>query len=227
MDENISILIYEKEKDLNSILYQQISDIFNYETYTANDQENLTELINKKNIDIFVVNIGDINKSFKTVLDILLNKNQFIDIIGYYDDLINDSAINNVNITLLKKPFRFVHLLAKIEEIKLKKNKNIRKILIKHVQFLPNKKTLFNPKTKTTIHLTEKENYLLNYLYNKRNVELTKNELLANIWGISVSINTHTLETHVYRLKQKLLKLEPDITFSLINQNGLYSFKYS
>ena len=227
MDKNVSILIYEKEKDLNSILYQQISGIFNCETYTVNDQENLTELINKKNIDVFVVNIGDINKSFKTVLDILLNKNQFIDIIGYYDDLINDSAINNVNITLLKKPFRFVHLLAKIEEIKLKKNKNIRKILIKHVQFLPNKKTLFNPKTKTTIHLTEKENYLLNYLYNKRNVELTKNELLANIWGISVSINTHTLETHVYRLKQKLLKLEPDITFSLINQNGLYSFKYS
>ena len=227
MDKNVSILIYEKEKDLNSILYQQISYISDYETYTANDQENLTELINKKNIDIFVVNIGDINKSFKTVLDILLNKNQFIDIIGYYDDLINDCAINNVNITLLKKPFRFVHLLAKIEEIKLKKNKNIRKILIKHVQFLPNKKTLFNPKTKTTIHLTEKENYLLNYLYNKRNVELTKNELLANIWGISVSINTHTLETHVYRLKQKLLKLEPDITFSLINQNGLYSFKYS
>ena len=159
-------------------------------------------------------------------MDVLLDKNQFIDIIGYYDDLINDSAINNVNITLLKKPFRFVHLLDKIEEIKLKKNKNIRKILIKHVQFLPNKKTLFNPKTKTTIHSTEKENYLLNYLYNKRNVELTKSELLANIWGISVSINTHTLETHVYRLKKKLLKLEPDLIFALTNQNGLYSFKY-
>ena len=227
MDKNVSILIYEKEKDLNSILYQQISDVFDYEAYTANDQKHLTELINKRKFDIFVVNFEDIDNSSKTFLDILLNKNQFIDIIGYYDNLINDSAINNVNLTLLKKPFRFIDLLAKIEEIKLTKNENIRKILINHIQFLPNKKTLFNPKTKTTIHLTEKENYLLNYLYNKRNVELTKNELLANIWGISVSINTHTLETHVYRLKQKLLKLEPDITFSLINQNGLYSFKYS
>ena len=84
---------------------------------------------------------------------------------------------------------------------------------------------MFNPKTKNTIHLTEKENYLLNYLYNKRNFELTKNELLTDVWGVSNSINTHTLETHIYRLKQKLNKLEPKLSFSLINKNGLYSFK--
>ena len=57
MDKNVSILIYEKEKDLNSILYQQISDTINYKVYTANDQKMLIELINKKKIDIFVVNI--------------------------------------------------------------------------------------------------------------------------------------------------------------------------
>ena len=227
MDKNTSILIYEKEKDLNSILHQQISDRVEYEIYTAIDQKRLIELINKKKFDIFILNLVHIDTSNKTFLDIILNKNQHIDIIGYYDNLSNNHVINNENFTLLKKPFRFLDLLAKIEEIKLKKIKNIRKILIEHIQFLPNKKTLFNPKTKTTIHLTEKENYLLNYLYNKRNVELTKNDLLANIWGISDSINTHTLETHVYRLKQKLLKLEPNLTFSLINQNGLYSFEYS
>ena len=226
MDKNISILIYEKEKDLNSILYQQISNTVDYEPYTADDQKKLKEFINKNKFDIFIFNIKDIDNSFKTVLDILFYKNEYIGIIGYYDDLFNNSAINNVNISLLKKPFRFLDLLSKIEEIKLPKNKNIRKILIEHIQFLPNRKTLFNPKTKITIHLTEKENYLLNYLYNKRNVELTKNELLSNIWGITDGINTHTLETHIYRLKQKLLKIDPHLTFSLINQNGLYSFKY-
>ena len=71
--------------------------------------------------------------------------------------------------------------------------------------------------------MTEKENYLLHYLYDKRNEELTKNDLLINIWGITEEINTHTLETHIYRLKQKLFKLEPNLSFSLINNNGLYS----
>ena len=45
MDKDVSILIYEKEKDLNSILYQQISDTVDYETYTANDQKNLISLL--------------------------------------------------------------------------------------------------------------------------------------------------------------------------------------
>ena len=225
MDKNISILIYEKEKDLNSILYQQILDTVDYEPYSANDQKSLIELINKKIFDIFVLNIEYIDTSYKTFLDILLDKNQHIDIIGYYDNLVNNSVINNVNITLLKKPFRFLDLLAKIEETKQKKNINIKKIFIEHIEFSPNKKTLFNAKTQITMHLTEKENYLLNYLYNKKNVELTKNELLTDVWGVSNSVNTHTLETHIYRLKQKLDKLEPKLSFSLINKNGLYSFQ--
>ena len=165
------------------------------------------------------------SKTYKTFLYILLDNNQNIGIIGYYENLVNINVINNVNITLLKKPFRFLDLLAKIEEAKLKKNKNIKKIFIEHIEFLPNKKTLFNAKTQITMHLTEKENYLLNYLYYKKNVELTKNELLTEVWGVSNSVNTHTLETHIYRLKQKLDKLEPKLSFSLINKNGLYSFQ--
>ena len=99
--------------------------------------------------------------------------------------------------------------------------------MIKHIEYSPNKKTLFNSRTKVTVYLTEKENHLLNYLYNKRDVELTKYDLLTKIWGVNEGINTHTLETHVYRLKQKLIKLDPTLSFSLINQNGLYSFQYS
>ena len=48
--------------------------------------------------------------------------------------------------------------------------------------------------------------------------------MLINVWGINDNINTHTLETHLYRLKQKLYKLEPELIFSLINQNGNYIF---
>ena len=42
----------------------------------------------------------------------------------------------------------------------------------------------------------------------------------------SEEINTHTLETHIYRLKQKLFKLDTNLSFSLVNKNGLYCLKY-
>ena len=48
---------------------------------------------------------------------------------------------------------------------------------------------------------------------------------LKKIWGVNEDINTHTLETHMYRLRLKLNKIEPNLSFSLLNQNGLYCMK--
>ena len=223
MDKNISILIYEKDKHLNSILYNQISDVIEYETYAVNDEFNVLELVNEKKFDVCILNIEDINPISKKFFDNLLDKNHHVDIVGYCNKLVNNSIINNLNIIVIEKPFRLRTLFEKLEYLKLTRSKRNKIILIKHIEFLPNKKTLFNSRTKVTVHLTEKENYLLQYLYDKRNEELTKNDLLINIWGITEEINTHTLETHIYRLKQKLFKLEPNLSFSLINNNGLYS----
>ena len=226
MDKNISILIYEKENHLNSILYQQVSDNNNYETYTANDQTNLLKLVNKKTFDICIFNVEDVDTKLTNFLDILLYKNQHINIIGYGQNLSKNNIINNYKIKFLQKPFRFNVLLEKIYDIKLTK-KEVNKInLMKNIEFLPNKKILYNLKTKLKLHLTEKENSLLNYLYNNRHLKLTKNDLLINIWGVSEEINTRTLETHIYRLKQKLYKLEANLSFILINENGIYSLKY-
>ena len=65
-------------------------------------------------------------------------------------------------------------------------------------------------------------NKLLFYLHSNKNIEITKNDLLNSIWGVSESLNTHTLETHIYRLKQKINKLDPKLSFLLSNQKGLY-----
>ena len=226
MDKNNSILIYEKENHLNSILYQQVSDNNNFETYTASDQTNLLKLVNKKRFDICIFNVEGIDTKLTNFLDILLYKNQHINIIGYGQNLSKSNNINNYKIMFLQKPFRFNVLLEKIYNIKLAK-KEVNKInLTKNIEFSPNKKILYDLKTKLKLHLTEKENSLLNYLYNNRNLKLTKNDLLINIWGVTEGINTRTLETHIYRLKQKLHKLEANLSFNLINENGLYSFKY-
>ncbi len=227
MNKNISILIYEKEKDLNSILFQLFSDIAKYKTYTANEKKNALELVNIKKFDICILNIEDIQSKPESFIDILLCKNRHINIIGYSNNLTNNIITKYYKINFLHKPFRFNALLEKIDNIK-KIKKEVNKItLMNHIEFSPNKKSLYNLNTQIILRLTEKENYLLHYLYNKRNLELTKNDLLTNIWGVTERINTHTLETHLYRLKQKLFKLEPNLSFSLINKNGLYSLKYN
>ena len=96
-----------------------------------------------------------------------------------------------------------------------------------HIIFSPSKKIISNLETNKIEHLTEKENNLLTYFFDRKNVEILKKDLLTNIWGVSDEINTHTLETHIYRLKQKLYKLDTNLSFSLINKNGLYLLKYN
>ena len=71
MDKKVSILIYEKEKDLNSILFQLMSDLAIYETYTANEIKILLKLVNNKKFDICIFNIEDIECEYTSFIDIL------------------------------------------------------------------------------------------------------------------------------------------------------------
>ena len=52
--------------------------------------------------------------------------------------------------------------------------------------------------------------------------EISKKNLLNTVWNINENTNTHTIETHLYRLKQKLYKLGPKLSFSVIKENGKY-----
>ena len=137
--------------------------------------------------------------------------------------------INNVGkFFLLEKPFKLITLLNYLDSInntKILHNSN--KYLMEHIIFSPSKKTISNLKTKYTEHLTEKENNLLIYFYSKKNEEINKRDILTKIWGFSENINTHTLETHIYRLKQKLNKIDKNLSLSLKNKNGLYYLKYN
>ena len=63
------------------------------------------------------------------------------------------------------------------------------------------------------------------YFYDNKNEEILKKDLLTKIWGFSEKINTHTLETHIYRLKQKLSKIDENLSSSLKNRNGIYYLK--
>lgn len=60
---------------------------------------------------------------------------------------------------------------------------------------------------RAAIQLTEKETQVLRYLFRARGRPVSKQELLVEVWGYSSKVNSHTVETHVYRLRQKIERL--------------------
>ena len=227
LKEDFLILIYEKEKLLNSILYYQISNYNNYKVLITDDKILMFESLSKKNFDTCIINLDHFGEDLKKLLDLFERTNNLNNIIGYYDHHFENSMIDKSRLVLLKKPFKLITLLNHLDNIKAKDHlDDSKKYLMNHIIFSPSKKIISNLETGNTEHLTEKENNLLIYFFNKKNIKILKKELLTNIWGVSEEINTHTLETHIYRLKQKLFKLDTNLSFSLINKNGLYCLKY-
>jgi DNA-binding response OmpR family regulator len=72
--------------------------------------------------------------------------------------------------------------------------------------FKPAVKMLVEEAAKKKIRLTEKEAAILKYLYRAGQKPVSRETLLGEVWGYNAGVTTHTLETHVYRLRQKIEK---------------------
>lgn len=226
MEEKISILIYEKEIKLNQILKEQICKLNTYEVYEIIDEKKLLELLELIKVHVLILNLNELNKNLKDILENYKFNKRINSILGYYNKNNLYLRINEKNVILLEKPFKIINLINDLQKLlntKVFQKSNI--LLMNHLKFLPYEKVLVNLKTQKKEHLTEKENKLLFYLYNNKNIEITKNDLLKAIWGVSESLNTHTLETHIYRLKQKIHKIEPKVSLILLKQNGFYDMR--
>jgi len=228
MEKKINLLIYEKEIKLNLILKEQISKSGFFEAYAENKEKKVLELLKKIKFNLLIFNLNDLNPDLLDVLQNYNTNNKNSYILGYYNEDYSHLSINNKEIRTIKKPFKIMDLLKELHKL-IKSNVSEKKdiFLMNHIKFIPFERILYNLKNNNKEHLTEKENQLLLYLYIKKNVEITKNDLLIKVWGLSESVNTHTLETHIYRLKQKLNKIEPNLSFSLSNQNGLYLMRFN
>ena len=105
------------------------------------------------------------------------------------------------------KPFRFGVLLARIRaHLRSHEQSEAAVFSIGPYEFRPASKLLIDARQKK-IRLTEKEANILKYLYRAGLKPVPREELLAEVWGYNAGVTTHTLETHVYRLRQKI---EPD-----------------
>ena len=77
-------------------------------------------------------------------------------------------------------------------------------LVLSFYKLYPTSRRLVNTQTQETESLTEKEVAILEYLYEHKNKAISREDLLKSVWNYSKDITTHTLETHIYRLRQKL-----------------------
>lgn len=82
-------------------------------------------------------------------------------------------------------------------------------------------KVLTNTLNAEKIKLTEREADILGFLYKKKNIPTQKNELLQYVWKYHPDATTHTVETHIYRLRQKVEK-NKDFPQLIATKNGGY-----
>ena len=111
-----------------------------------------------------------------------------------------DSGANDY----VAKPFKFSVLLARVRaHLRSFEQSEDAIFQVGPYEFRPSMKLLTDSEGKK-IRLTEKETNILKYLYRSSGKPVTREELLSEVWGYNSTVTTHTLETYIYRLRQKI-----------------------
>ncbi|GMV60921.1 MAG: DNA-binding response regulator [Parvibaculum sp.] len=119
------------------------------------------------------------------------------------------------------KPFRFGVLLARLRaHLRSHEQSEDAVFKIGPYSFRPSAKVLVDAQEKK-IRLTEKETSILKYLYRAGSKVVGRDTLLAEVWGYNSGVTTHTLETHIYRLRQKI-EQDPSSAEILVTEAGGY-----
>ncbi len=120
------------------------------------------------------------------------------------------------------KPFRLPVLLARLRaQLRKHEQSGDAVFTIGPYTFRPSPKLLIHGETKKKIRLTEKETSILKYLYRSGSNVVDRETLLAEVWGYSAGVTTHTVETHIYRLRQKI-ESDPSDPKILMTKSGAY-----
>ena len=120
----------------------------------------------------------------------------------------------------LELPTSIKDLNSTIESTDAKKKFNLNSS-IKIKNYLLNKNEKKLSKLDDHIILTEKEIHLLE-LFLKKNKPISKDNILSLVWNYSSDADTHTVETHIYRLRKKISEKFMDNNFILNNKDGYY-----
>jgi DNA-binding response OmpR family regulator len=206
MPKTHKILIIDDDAELCEALKEQLSLFEEFDAAVAQNASEGIQIVKAGLIDLVIMDIGlpDIEghdavrilrrNGFKAPVIMLSGRDADADTILGLESGAND---------YVTKPFRFGVLLARIRaQLRQHQGSEDAIFTIGASTFRPSSK-LFHNHSGGKVRLTDKETSVLRYLC-RAGQPVSRETLLREVWGYSPGLTTHTLETHIYRLRQKI-----------------------
>jgi DNA-binding response OmpR family regulator len=204
------ILLIDDDDDLREALSEQLVQTEDFDVFEAANGDEAAQKSREAHHDLIILDVGLPDTDGRELCKRLRKqgiKAPVIMLTGHdseADEILGLDAGANDYVT---KPFRFPLLLARIRaQLRQHEQSEDAVFQLGPYVFKPAMKLLTDEGGRK-IRLTEKETNILKYLYRSGGAVVGRDVLLHEVWGYNAGVTTHTLETHIYRLRQKI---EPD-----------------
>ena len=218
------ILIADDDDDLRDALVEQLALYDEFEPIQEKDARSAMVRAQRERPDLVIMDVGLPDMDGRDAVRELRAggfKNPVIMLTGHdgeADTVLGLEAGANDYVT---KPFRFAVLLARMRaHLRQHETSDDASFRIGPYTFQPGSKQLVTD-AGSKLRLTEKETAILRFLYRAGQDVVSREILLREVWGYNAAVTTHTLETHIYRLRQKI-ETDPTKAVLLVTEAGGY-----
>jgi len=218
------ILLVDDDEDLRGSLRDQLALHEEFEVSVAGTASKGIEFAKAEHHDLVVFDVGLPDMDGREAVKVLRKtgfRSPIIMLTGNDSDADQILGLDAGANDYVTKPFKFAVLLARIRaQLRQHEQSEDAVFTIGPYTFKPSSKLLLDEKG-GKIRLTEKETAILKYLYRTGEKVVSRETLLHEVWGYNAGVTTHTLETHIYRLRQKIEK-DPSSAEILLTETGGY-----
>ena len=219
------ILIVDDDTLLLQMLSEQLQLHEEFTTIPAETGAQALERVKSDYFDVIILDVGLPDMDGREVCRLMRRsgvKSPIIMLTGASTDADTILGLDAGANDYVTKPFRLGILLARLRaHIRQHERSDDAVFTIGPYTFQPSAKLLLDNETERKIRLTDKEAAILKFLYRAGTKVISREVLLDEVWGYNANVTTHTLETHVYRLRQKIER-DPSNAVILVTEPGGY-----
>ncbi|MGP1357674.1 response regulator transcription factor [Roseicyclus sp.] len=218
------ILLVDDDDDLREALSEQLVMTEDFDVFEADSGAKAMERVKEGLYDLVILDVGLPDTDGRELCRRMRKqgvKCPILMLTGHDSDADTILGLDAGANDYVTKPFRFPVLLARIRaQLRQHEQSEDAVFQLGPYTFKPAMKLLETEDLKK-IRLTEKETNILKFLYRAQSGVVARDVLLHEVWGYNAGVTTHTLETHIYRLRQKI---EPDPSNArlLVTESGGY-----
>lgn len=218
------ILLVDDEDDLREALAEQLDMTEDFDVFEAGTGADALQKVKETHFDLLVLDVGLPDTDGRELCKLMRKqgvKAPVLMLTGHDSDADTILGLDAGANDYVTKPFRFPVLLARIRaQLRQHEQSEDAVFALGPYTFKPSMKLLVTEDDKK-IRLTEKETNILKFLYRSTDGVVPRDVLLHEVWGYNAGVTTHTLETHIYRLRQKI-EPDPGNARLLVTESGGY-----